>query len=87
MGDGRAHIKIEFSVHGKDYKTDMSINWSPEDGGTSIDRRVREWFETCYGDAYGDWQAAIYESEREQRERAEEERERTEYERLKAKFG
>ena len=31
MGDRRASIKIEFSMHGQTKKADMWINWSPSD--------------------------------------------------------
>lgn len=42
MGDHRADIKIKMEAHGKTYKQDMWINWSPDE--TGCDPRVYEWF-------------------------------------------
>jgi hypothetical protein len=43
MGDRRASIKIEFSMHGKTKKADMWINWSPSDYD-GVDQRVLDFF-------------------------------------------
>jgi hypothetical protein len=42
MGDRRASIKIEFSMHGETKKADMWINWSSDYNG--VDQRVLDFF-------------------------------------------
>lgn len=42
MGDYRADIKLEFSILGETFKTNMWINYFPDNDG--VDRRVTEWF-------------------------------------------
>lgn len=86
MGDSRAEIKIGFSIYGEDFKADWSINYYPEDGGCGLDRRVREWFETCFQQAREKYDDAMYESEKNRRKREAEEIERREFVRLKEKY-
>lgn len=84
MGDHRAEVKVEMTLHGKTYKHHWGwINWDIHGG---IDRRVVEWFEECSRDALGRFQEEMWEAEREQRETATEAKDKAEYERLKAKF-
>ena len=84
MGDHRASVKIEFTIHGQTYRMDSYINWF--DDGTGVDGRVIKFFSDSWQDARAryDEQLAAYEEERdrEDRERAE----RAELERLKAKY-
>lgn len=87
MGDHRVGVKIEFSAHGKVYKTEWNINWSPDDFPRGCDRRVTEWFEESFMDAYGRYQEGIYETDRERREAEERKLELAELARLKAKYG
>ena len=79
--DNRADIKIEFTIYGKTYKTDMSINYHPDYD------TVPNWFEECYRDARTHWEAELYEANREQREREKEKAERADLERLALKYG
>lgn len=72
MGDHRAHIKITMSAHGRDYKTEMDINWI--DDGDGVDRRVIEWLRDSYEDsleACHDFVTEAHARETERRERAE----------------
>lgn len=48
--DSRFHLKAEFRIYGQKFEADMSLNWSGEDG--RIDRRITEWFEDCYDQAW-----------------------------------
>jgi hypothetical protein len=43
MGDRRASIKIEFSMHGETKEADMWINWSPSDCN-GVDQRILDFF-------------------------------------------
>lgn len=49
MGDHRATVKIEFTIHGKTYKMDSWINWF--DDGTGVDQRVIDFFRDSWDDA------------------------------------
>lgn len=84
MGDHRADIKITFNFHGKDYKLDSWLNWSPNDLG--IDERIIEFFRKSSEDGYARY--ARQEAEHFKRERAIEieKEERAELERLKNKY-
>jgi hypothetical protein len=85
MGDHRVGIKIEFDAHGKEYKTEMDINYWPDDY-SGVDHRVAEWFQQCWEDALGRYNKLIYDSKKEQREREEKEHELKELKRLKEKY-
>lgn len=87
MGDYRASIKIEFQMCGVERKADMWINWSPEDGRGSLDRRITEFFEEASLAGYAKFDEEMWDAEEENRKAAEEKRDREEYERLSAKFG
>lgn len=84
--DSRARIKIEFEVYGKTFNTDMSINWLATAASGGIDRRITEWFERNFEDAFLEWNLQNGEKEFERWKREEDERDRSEYERLKKKF-
>ena len=45
MDDHRADIKLEFTIHGRTYKTEMYMNYWPKGG---IDQRIVSWFNECY---------------------------------------
>jgi hypothetical protein len=85
MGDHRAEVKIEFTIHGKTYKGHWGwINWFPSTGG--CDERIIEWFGESWDDASARYDQMIWERGREAREKEEEEQDRKEYARLKEKF-
>jgi hypothetical protein len=84
MGDHSCSIKIEFSIHNKTYKTEMLVNYWPDEDG--VDERVKYFFRKSWNDAsarYSD-DAAAYFSERDEREIMA--AERADLERLKAKY-
>ncbi len=84
MGDHRASIKIEFSMHDVEDKIEFWINWSPDH--TGCDRRVYQWVSDLADQAMMHWNEKNEELDQKRREREEAEKERSEYERLKAKF-
>ena len=84
MGDHRADIKIEFSIHGKTYKQSWWINWI--DDGDGVDYRIIDWFRECWQDALARYNCRIAEFNREAREKETESCERAELERLQAKY-
>lgn len=85
MGDRRASIKIEFSMHGETKKADMWINWSPDDYD-GVDQRILDFFSEAARQMESKFWEAQERAASKQRKKAEEEAERKEYERLKAKF-
>lgn len=85
MGDRRASIKIEFSMHGETKKADMWINWSPDDYH-GVDQRVMDFFSEAVQEMESKFWQEIERQARKNQEQTEEEAERKEYERLKAKF-
>ena len=87
MGDRRASIKIEFSMHGETKKADMWINWSPDTSDChGVDQRVLDFFSQAAQEMEFKFWEAIERQARKNQEQAEKEAERKEYERLKAKF-
>lgn len=87
MGDHRADIKIKFYFHGKTYEFDAWINWFPEsEGYWCIDQRVVDFFRASYEDGINRYESAVYESQKEQREKAEKEQELATLKRLKEKY-
>lgn len=85
MGDHRANIKVEFTIHDKTYRQEWGwINYSADEDG--IDRRIVEWFDECWQDAYGRYSTAMYEADIENRERRKREAELEELARLTAKY-
>ena len=85
MGDRRASIKIEFSMHGQTKKADMWINWSPSDYD-GVDQRILDFFSESAREMESKFWEAHERAVRMQQKKAEEEAERKEYERLRAKF-
>jgi len=86
MGDHRAHVKIEFTAHGKTYKADMSINYWPE-GYSGVDKRILDFFVESWDDALNRYHAEVYESQKEERGKKQRETEMAELKRLKEKYG
>lgn len=85
MGDHRADIKVEFTIHEKTYRQVWDwINYT--DNGDGIDQRVVEWFDECWQDARDRWYRAIDKADAENRQRREREDELKELARLKAKY-
>lgn len=83
MGDLRADIKIDLTMWGHKYKLDCWINY---DGFNGPDRRVIEFFESSWDDAYSKYQRA--EADRLEKEHAKDIRagDEREFERLKKKL-
>lgn len=81
MGDHRASIKIEMEFHGVKDKTDMWINYYPDDE-YGIDRRVVEFIQEVYDKGMKVYDKRLEQSRKEQREKEE----RLQYEQLKKKF-
>lgn len=74
--DSRFHLKLKFSIYGKEYPWDCSLNWTADPG--EIDRRITEFFLNAHDEAYAKWcdkidreNAKAHEAETEARERAE----------------
>jgi hypothetical protein len=86
MSDSRCTVKIEFSVYGKTYKWDASINYSQGPGG-EVDERISGWFEERYADAYHDWSADLRKEAADRMAHETERREREEFQRLRLKYG
>lgn len=84
MGDHRASIKITMDAHGKTYKQEWWINWSPD--STGCDPRVMEWFEECWRDAYRRFDAAQTLANAKENQEKQEKNERETLARLKAKY-
>lgn len=85
MGDHRANIKLEFTIHGKTYKTELAwINYT--DNGEGVDRRIVDWFSECWRDAYCRYEDQIAAYHEEQNKAQNERLERQELVRLKAKY-
>jgi hypothetical protein len=80
MGDMRASIRLVFRIHGKVYKQDLWINYSPDSDG--VDERIKEFFRESWDDSLHVYDAIIAAYEAEERER----REREELARLTAKY-
>lgn len=51
--DSRFELKVEFSIYGKSYPWECSLNWTAEDG--DIDCRIKEFFLSSHDEAYGEW--------------------------------
>ena len=81
MGDFRADITVSMDLVGREYAQSWNINWTPADC-CGVDRRVAEFFQAAYEDAYGRWRESIDEHESSEIEK----RERAELQRLKAKY-
>lgn len=84
MGDHRADIKIEFTIHGKCYRMDSYINWFPDENG--VDLRVVEFFVRSWEDARERYEAAIAKADELAASASREAAERAELARLKAKY-
>lgn len=69
MGDMRADIKIKFTIHGKTYKQEFWINYSPDDDG--VDVRIKDWFKGSWEDSLEIYHDRVAEYERAELERIE----------------
>jgi len=84
MGDHRAEVKLEMTLHGKTYKHKFDwINWDIYGG---CDRRVIECFEDWSRDALSRFNNEMAEAEEAANAEENERKERAELERLKAKY-
>jgi hypothetical protein len=87
MGDHRASIKIEMEFHGIKDKADMWINWGDSTSeAPGVDQRIIDWFRSMHERGMEKYSEMMYESQKEDREKAERERELAELERLKKKY-
>ena len=88
MGDHRADIKLRFNIHGKTYKTEMYINYWPEDYGLGkeIDQRIVDWFDECWTDAYSRYNQIICEQRDEENKDQIEAAEKAYLKKLKDKY-
>lgn len=84
MSDHRFGLKVDFSIYGKNFEWDASLNWNAHDGG--CDSRITEWFTTCYEEARAAWDADNAAADELRRRTGVEQRERAELARLKAKY-
>jgi hypothetical protein len=84
MGDFRASIKIDMTLIGKPFKTDMWINYFPNDDG--IDSRVADWFRECWDQAKTDYDLRMHEADRTNREAAQKQKDLETLALLKAKY-
>jgi hypothetical protein len=84
MSDSRFHLKAEFSVYGKVFKYDASLNWYAEPG--QCDERISKWFADCYEEAYAEFQDTLLALEADRLKASQEQAERQELARLRAKY-
>lgn len=84
MSDHRFHLKGTFSIYGRDYPFDMSLNWHADFDG--IDHRITDFFLKVYRTARREWDAELSEVLAARERAAQEETERKELARLKAKY-
>lgn len=83
--DSRFTLKGTFSIYGKSFPMDMSLNWVS--GYNGIDGRITEFFLTSHNQAYSDYLDEVEETDIANKTEATERKERAEFERLKAKYG
>lgn len=87
MGDHRASIKCQVSMHGVEDSCDMWINWFEDSSDCcGIDQRVVDFFRNWAIKARQKYDDEQWEAQEEKREREERERELAELARLKAKY-
>ena len=85
MGDHRANIKLEFTIHGKTYKTEFGwINYS--DNGYGVDERIIDWFAECWSDARERYQVEVDAYHAKEHAKEIEDAERKQLATLKAKY-
>ena len=85
MGDHRASIKIQMEFHGEKKECDMWINYSPSEC-CGMDSRVTEFFTEVYEKGMHNFEEMVWESEKEEREKAEKKKDLEDLARLKAKY-
>lgn len=84
MGDHRATVKVEFTIHGKTYTMDSWINWF--DDGSGVDQRVIDFFRASWEDAKTRYDAELEALYAREHARDIEAAERRELARLTAKY-
>ena len=83
--DSRFYLTVKFSIYGKDYEwKNASLNWF--DNGDGIDQRIVDFFRQAHDEAYAEHQQAVYEADKDRREREQVEAEKKELARLTAKY-
>lgn len=82
--DSRFKLKLTFSIYGKEYPWECSLNWSAQPG--EIDHRITEFFLSAHDEAFNAW-SEDNETAQAKREKEEAEaRERAELKRLRDKY-
>ena len=84
MGDHRADIKLEMTLHGKTYTAQMNINYWEHNG---CDDRIIDWFSECWDDAHARYTSQCAEAHAAEKAREQERCDRLELARLLKKFG
>mgnify|MGYP001616746596 FL=1 len=84
MGDHRASIRVEFTIHDKTYSNEWWINWF--DDGTGVDHRITDWFRECWYNALARYTAQTEELYANERAADIERAERADLARLKTKY-
>ena len=82
--DSRFHLKLKFSIYGKEYPWDCSLNWSAEPG--EIDRRITEFFLSAHDEAFEAWSEKNETAQAKREKEETEARERAELKRLRDKY-
>lgn len=73
MGDMRASIRLIFRIHGKTYKQDLWINYSPDGEAEGVDDRIVEFFRESWEDSLHIYDEIIAKDQADERERLERE--------------
>ena len=84
MGDHRATVVIDFTIHGKTYHQEWWINWFPD---PDIDYRIVEWFRECWDDAKVRYDKEVAKYWHREHATEIEQQERAELARLREKYG
>lgn len=82
--DCRFRLTAKFEIYGKTFDWQTSLNWTAQPG--QIDRRITEWFQQCYEEAYAEYLEAEEQFQAERKAAAERESELAELARLRAKY-
>lgn len=82
--DSRFHLNVSFSIYGKTYLWDSSLNWHSESG--EIDQRISEWFLEKHDEALSAFIAKLARGNEKQLKQEIEDGERRQLANLKAKY-
>lgn len=82
--DSRFNLKIEFTIYGKTFPWNCSLNWCAPDG--RIDPRIEEFFRDAHDNALMDREQEMFDASARRSARERESHELAELARLKAKY-